>query len=96
MIDTALIFATACDFGWRVNSNPAESVMKPAHGSPLWIFTEKCRIKITIQHPRLGTLRVPRCGRTEQLRCLSAPRKTSETVRRASSPSGFHQFSKGC
>ena len=21
MIDTALIFATACDFGWRVNSN---------------------------------------------------------------------------
>ena len=31
----------------------------------------------------------------ERLRRLSAPQKTSETVRRASSPSGFHQFSGG-
>ena len=52
------------------------------------------RTSITIQHPRLGTLRVPRCGRTERLRRLSAPQKTSEPVRRASSPSGFHQFSE--
>ena len=48
---------------------------------------------VSIQHPRLRTLCVPRCERSERLRRLSAPQKTSETVRRASSPSGFHQFS---
>ncbi len=30
---------------------------------------------ITIQHPRLGTLRVPRCGQTERLRRLSSLEK---------------------
>ena len=38
---------------------------------------------------------LPRPGRTERLRRLSAHWKTDGAVRRASSLSGFHQFSKG-
>ena len=37
------------------------------------------KMEVSIQHPRLRTLCVPRCERSERLRRLSAPQKTSES-----------------